>query len=125
MGKPVGRKIGFTNRGIWKKYGVHQPIWGTVYDDTLIQARDGAASVPLAGLAHPRIEPEICFKLRAAPPPAATVDELLACIDWVAHSIEIVQYSCGGSRSAPTCCSRTSRSGPSPGTGSATRTSPR
>jgi 2-oxo-3-hexenedioate decarboxylase len=91
MGKPVGRKIGFTNRGIWQKYGVHQPIWGTVYDDTLIPARDNAAAVPLAGLAHPRIEPEICFKLRAAPPPAANADQLLACIEWVAHSIEIVQ----------------------------------
>jgi 2-oxo-3-hexenedioate decarboxylase len=91
MGKPVGRKIGFTNRGIWQKYGVHQPIWGTVYDDTLIHAHDNAAAVPLAGLAHPRIEPEICFKLRAAPPPAANAGQLLACIEWVAHSIEIVQ----------------------------------
>jgi len=91
MGMPVGRKIGFTNRGIWQKYGVHQPIWGTAYDDTLIPARDGVATVPLAGLAHPRIEPEICFKLRAAPSPALTPDELLACIEWVAHSIEIVQ----------------------------------
>src|SRR5574342_1120654 len=23
--KPVGRKIGFTNRGIWPRYGVHDP----------------------------------------------------------------------------------------------------
>jgi 2-oxo-3-hexenedioate decarboxylase len=91
MGKPVGRKIGFTNRGIWQKYGVHQPIWGTVYDDTLIPSAGGRATVPLAGLAFPRIEPEICFKLRAAPSPAANADELLGCIEWVAHSIEIVQ----------------------------------
>lgn len=91
MGARLGRKIGFTNRGIWQKYGVHQPIWGTVYDDTLVRARGGAAIVPLAGLAHPRIEPEICFGLRAAPSPAATADELLACIEWVAHSVEIVQ----------------------------------
>jgi 2-oxo-3-hexenedioate decarboxylase len=91
MGKPVGRKIGFTNRGIWQKYGVHQPIWGTVFDDTLIPSAGGRATVPLAGLFHPRIEPEICFKLRAAPSPAANADELLACIEWVAHSIEIVQ----------------------------------
>ena len=67
-GKPVGRKIGFTNRAIWPKYGVYQPIWGTVYDSTLIVSENGKASVPLAGLLHPRIEPEICFKLRYTPP---------------------------------------------------------
>ena len=24
--RPVGRKIGFTNRTIWERYGVHEPI---------------------------------------------------------------------------------------------------
>jgi 2-keto-4-pentenoate hydratase len=26
--KPVGRKIGFTNRTIWAEYGVYAPNWG-------------------------------------------------------------------------------------------------
>jgi len=91
MRKRVGRKIGLTNRGIWPKYGVHQPIWGTVYDDTLTVARDGKASVALRGLAHPRIEPEICFKLSAPPPLSDDPARLLGAIEWVAHSIEIVQ----------------------------------
>ncbi|MFI5185023.1 MAG: hypothetical protein ACHQNV_11525, partial [Vicinamibacteria bacterium] len=26
--KPLGRKIGFTNRTIWARYDVFQPIWG-------------------------------------------------------------------------------------------------
>ncbi|HEX9397258.1 MAG TPA: fumarylacetoacetate hydrolase family protein [Burkholderiales bacterium] len=90
MRKCVGRKIGFTNRGIWQKYGVHQPMWGTVYDDTLILAEGGSARVPLQGLFHPRIEPEICFKL-AAPPLTDDPAQLLGAIEWVAHSIEIVQ----------------------------------
>jgi 2-keto-4-pentenoate hydratase len=84
---PVGRKIGFTNRNIWPLYGVYQPIWGYVYDRTLIRARDGVATVPLAGLLNPRIEPEICFGLKAAPSSA----DLLECIEWVAHACEIVQ----------------------------------
>src|SRR5438094_2134329 len=63
----VGRKIGFTNRTIWPRYGVYQPIWGTVYDRTLIRAEYNHAEVPLHGLVNPRIEPEICFGLRAAP----------------------------------------------------------
>ena len=33
--KPVGFKVGFTNRTIWERYGVYAPIWGTVYDSTL------------------------------------------------------------------------------------------
>ena len=88
--RPVGRKIGFTNRSIWARYGVYEPIWGTVYDRTLIRASDGIALVPLQGLAQPRIEPEICFGLRAAPR-SSGLHDVLAAIDWMAHSIEIVQ----------------------------------
>jgi 2-keto-4-pentenoate hydratase len=29
------RKIGFTNRTIWKQYGVYAPIWGYVFGRTL------------------------------------------------------------------------------------------
>ena len=44
--KPVGRKIGFTNRTLWERYGVHEPMWGTVYDRTLIQAENDAPPCP-------------------------------------------------------------------------------
>ena len=40
-------------------------MWGTVYDRTLIFAQDNRATVPLAGLVQPRIEPEICFQLKS------------------------------------------------------------
>ena len=83
----VGRKIGFTNRTIWPRYGVYEPIWGTVYDRTLIRAANNRARVRLEGLVNPRIEPEICFGLRAAPHGSGLLD----CIEWMAHSIEIVQ----------------------------------
>lgn len=88
--KPVGRKIGFTNRTLWPRYGVYEPMWGTVYDRTLIHAKNDRASVSLAGLVQPRIEPEICFKMKAAPR-GGDLDALLACIEWMAHSVEIVQ----------------------------------
>jgi 2-oxo-3-hexenedioate decarboxylase len=93
--RAVGRKIGFTNRSIWPRYGVYEPIWGTVYDRTLIKAADNQAAVLLEGLHQPRIEPEICFGLRAAPRSASSAD-LLASIEWVAHSIEIVQCDQAG-----------------------------
>lgn len=89
--RPVGRKIGFTNRTLWERYGVYEPIWGTVYDRTFQWAQQGRAEVSLTGLAQPRIEPEICFKLKAAPPVTRNPEALLAAIEWVAHSVEIVQ----------------------------------
>jgi 2-keto-4-pentenoate hydratase len=88
--RPVGRKIGFTNRRIWPLYGVYEPIWGWVYDRTLIQAQGDEATVALSGLQQPRIEPEICFKLRAAPRSSKPAD-LLEALEWIAHSVEIVQ----------------------------------
>jgi len=86
--KTVGRKIGFTNRTLWDRYGVHEPMWGMVYDRTLIEAPKNEASVSLAGLSQPRIEPEIAFKLRRAP---ASQEDLVDCLEWMAHSVEIVQ----------------------------------
>jgi 2-oxo-3-hexenedioate decarboxylase len=85
--KPIGRKIGFTNRTLWPRYGVFEPMWGTVYEQTLIDAPEGRVRVPLAGLVNPRIEPEICFGLAHSPRP----DDVLGAIAWVAHSVEIVQ----------------------------------
>ena len=45
----------------------------------------------MRGLAEPRIEPEIVFKLKTKP--TALMDEtaLLACMEWVAHGFELVQ----------------------------------
>jgi len=93
--RAVGRKIGFTNRRIWPLYGVYEPIWGTVFDQTLLFATDGTCLVPLEGLSQPRIEPEICFKLKAAPRTADPA-HLAECIEWMAHSIEIVQCAQAG-----------------------------
>src|SRR3954467_6572766 len=85
--RPIGRKIGFTNRTIWPRYGVYEPIWGTVYDRTTVQVRDNRADVDLSRLVQPRIEPEICFGLKSPPPRTQDPEELLASIEWVAHSI--------------------------------------
>jgi 2-oxo-3-hexenedioate decarboxylase len=87
--KPVGRKIGFTNRIIWPEYGVSAPNWGYVTNRTV---RDlTAAPMLLAGYVDPKIEPEIVFGLSAAPSPDLDEAALMACIDWVAHGYEIVQ----------------------------------
>lgn len=79
-----------TPEEVWPRYGVYEPMWGTVYDRTVLRAKDDACHVPLAGLFQPRIEPEILFRLKAAPR-SSRAHELLSCLDWAAHSIEIVQ----------------------------------
>jgi len=87
----VGRKIGFTNRSLWPRYGVDAPIWGHVYDRTAVYARDARAEIPIGSLAEPRIEPEIVLHFAAAPPAAGDEAAILACVDWIAHGFEIVQ----------------------------------
>lgn len=90
---PAGYKVGFTNRNIWPHYQVDTPIWGTVWQGSVTQAPSNApdaAVLLLDGLCEPRIEPEIVFCLRDAPPPDCSADELVASLDWVAHGFEIV-----------------------------------
>ncbi len=88
---PVGRKIGFTNRTIWAEYNVSEPVWGYVYDRTVHNLAEIGDTFSLTGLAEPRIEPEIAFRLASAPIPGMDETALLACIDWVGHDFEIVQ----------------------------------
>lgn len=87
--RPVGRKIGFTNRTIWDEYQVYAPIWGDMYATT-VQETDGGATLDLSAYLEPRIEPEIAFGLARAPEPGMDEAALLDCIGWVAHGFEIV-----------------------------------
>jgi 2-oxo-3-hexenedioate decarboxylase len=86
---PVGRKIGFTNRGIWDEYQVHQPIWGDMYDRTVHDV-GGRETIRVSQLPEPRIEPEIVLGLRR-PPASGSLEEIAGAIEWVAHGFEFVQ----------------------------------
>ena len=90
----VGRKIGFTNRTIWSKYGatepIDQPIWAPMFDTTVRYTEDNHGIQSLKGAVQARIEPEIVFKLAKTPAPDTTVDTISDCIEWMAHGFEIV-----------------------------------
>ena len=88
---PAGRKIGFTNRTIWSRYGVYEPMWAHMWTHTVQHARDGEAVLALTGFVQPRIEPEVVFGLRG--PVRATDDalEILRGVEWLAAGFEIVQ----------------------------------
>lgn len=89
--KFVGRKIGFTNPQLWKQFGVNAPIWGAMYDDSVISAKDGQVVCALAPFCQPKIEPEIVFQFHKTPPADASMEELISSIGWVAPGFEIVQ----------------------------------
>lgn len=87
----VGRKIGFTNADMWPLLGVREPVWGHVYDTTVVQLPQERATFSLKRFAEPKIEPEIVLHLRSAPPANGDLAAILESIDWVAHAFEIVQ----------------------------------
>jgi 2-keto-4-pentenoate hydratase len=90
----VGRKIGFTNRKIWSRYGVSEPIskpiWTPLFDATVRYADDNRGLQCLRGALQPRIGPELVFRLGSTPAPGASLEELAECIGWMAHAFEIV-----------------------------------
>lgn len=91
---PVGRKIGFSNRKMWPKYGksapLTEPIWSTLFDTTVHYALDNVAVHSLSKAQQPRVEPELVFKLARAPEPDITLEGLADCLEWIAHGFEIV-----------------------------------
>jgi len=88
--RPLGFKVGFTNRTIWERYGVFAPIWGTVWDTTM-RFCEGQGELDIATCSEPRLEPECVFGISATPPANATMDDLFTCIDWFAPGFEVVQ----------------------------------
>jgi 2-keto-4-pentenoate hydratase len=89
--RPVGRKIGFTNRSIWPEYHVSAPIWGHVYDSTVHYAESGETRLDVRELLQPRIEPEVQLHFARKPPVTSDEHAILDCIDWIAHGFELVQ----------------------------------
>jgi 2-oxo-3-hexenedioate decarboxylase len=86
----TGRKIGFTNRQMWKAFGVESPIWGYATSRTTRELADTQV-ISLNNFSEPRIEPEIMFGLAAAPAPTMSDGALVDCVEWVALGYEIVQ----------------------------------
>lgn len=89
--RPLGRKVGFSNRDLWQPMNVDGPVWGYVYDRTVRYEPQAHATHAIGALIEPRIEPEIVVRFRTAPPQAASPEALLASIDWIAHGFELVE----------------------------------
>jgi 2-oxo-3-hexenedioate decarboxylase len=89
--RPIGRKIGFTNRALWEQFKVSEPIWAPMYEQTVHFARNGPFRLSLAGMVAPRLEPEIVLMLRSPVSGSEpSLDALTHCIEWAAVGFEIV-----------------------------------
>ena len=91
---PVGRKIGFSNRKLWSRYGksgtMTGPIWSTLFDSTVQFAMENAALHKLTRATQPRLEPEVVFKLARTPEPDIDLEGLADSLEWMAHGFEVV-----------------------------------
>jgi 2-keto-4-pentenoate hydratase len=86
----VGRKVGFANKAMWRVLKLQTLVWGDMYDDTVQYATGGAATLSVAKMVAPRIEPEVVFKLKSAPAAGADAAAVLDAVEWVALGFEIV-----------------------------------
>lgn len=93
--RAVGRKIGFTNRGIWDEYQVFQPIWACMYASTVHLLANQQGSFARDRFCQPRIEPEIMVRFSRAPE-APEPEAIADALEWVAHGFEIVDSHAAG-----------------------------
>ena len=96
--RPIGRKIGFTNRTIWAEYGVHAPIWGYVYDSTVGDLIERGAR----GL------PRVVWPNRASSRRSCLASRLRPRRTWMRRLLFVAST---GSPTASRSCSQSSRIG--------------
>jgi len=89
---PVGRKVGFANRSLWRVFKLDTVLWAHLYDDTVRYAGSGeTAPLSLGRMLAPKLEPEIVFKLSRAPSgPLSNPATVLESVEWLALGYEIV-----------------------------------
>jgi 2-oxo-3-hexenedioate decarboxylase len=83
----VGVKLGFTSKAKAVQMGVSDVIAGHITEDLRIE--DGG-TLDLSRLIHPRIEPEVAFRLGAEIDPHDPLDDPLAARVEVAPALEVI-----------------------------------
>jgi len=87
----VGRKIGLTSKAIQLQLGVSEPDYGTLWQSSFYQAKDGRVSIPASHFLQPRIEGEVAFLVGGRlQGPNITPDRVLSNVDAFALGVEIV-----------------------------------
>ena len=87
----TGVKVGFANKAVWRVMKLDTLVWAHMYDDTVRDANANEATLSLAQMISPKIEPEIVFKMKS--PLASGVTEAataLEAVEWLALGFEII-----------------------------------
>jgi 2-oxo-3-hexenedioate decarboxylase len=93
---PAGRKVGYANKAMWRALKLDTLVWAHVYDDTIHDVPGGEASLSIARMYSPKIEPEIVVKLRSGVAhPFEGRDGLdapaaLGACEWIALGFEVI-----------------------------------
>jgi 2-oxo-3-hexenedioate decarboxylase len=85
----VGWKVGSSNPDNWAALKLDTVTWAHVYDDTVRYADWNDATLSVASMLSPKIEPEIVFKL-ARPPASGDAIAVLDATEWIALGFEII-----------------------------------
>ncbi len=89
--KIVGRKIGLTSKAVQQQLGVGEPDYGTLWESSFYQAKDGSVTIPGGEFIQPRIEGEVAFLIgESLRKPSITPEQILAATEACALGIEIV-----------------------------------
>ena len=83
----VGVKMGFTSRAKMEQMGVDDLIWGRLTDAMML---DDGGKLELENYVHPRIEPEIAFRLRTSLEGDISIEEAMAAVEVVAPAMEVI-----------------------------------
>ena len=98
----VGVKVGYANKAMWRVLKLDTLVWAHMYDDTVRYANGNEATLSLAQMISPKIEPEIVFKMKSplgndvsaafAPGASAPRDAAAAleAVEWLALGFEII-----------------------------------
>ncbi|MEL7341956.1 MAG: fumarylacetoacetate hydrolase family protein, partial [Bacteroidota bacterium] len=83
----IGLKLGFTSKAKMEQMGVHDMIWGRLTDQMYL---DGGGTLDMDRFIHPRVEPEICFRVAYDLPWPLRREDLFDYIDGVAPALEVI-----------------------------------
>jgi 2-oxo-3-hexenedioate decarboxylase len=87
----AGRKVGYANKAVWRALKLDTLVWAGMYDDTVCHAPGNDATLSVAPMVAPKIEPEIVFRLKRAPAPGvADAATVLDAVEWIALGFEII-----------------------------------
>jgi len=89
--RPVGRKVGYANKAMWRVLKLETLVWAHMYDDTVHYSDNNLATLTLPHRRSLKIEPEIVFGLKQ-PITSEGLDATTALesTEWLALGFEII-----------------------------------